>query len=144
MATQADVSKTNLLYYFGSKEELYVNVLRQLLEVWLQPLQAFSVEQDPVEAIRDYLRVKLELSVTIPPNRGCSAWRSCRAHRCCWVSCSSRCTTVENKVAVIGLDRRRQARARRAASPDLLAVGDHPALRRFSRAGRGGGGQDAG
>jgi len=62
VATQADVSKTNLLYYFGSKEELYVNVLRQLLEVWLQPLQAFSVEQDPVEAIRDYLRVKLELS----------------------------------------------------------------------------------
>ncbi|MDT9146050.1 TetR family transcriptional regulator C-terminal domain-containing protein, partial [Escherichia coli] len=33
-----------------------------LLEVWLQPLQAFSVDQDPVEAIRDYLRVKLELS----------------------------------------------------------------------------------
>ncbi len=62
VATQADVSKTNLLYYFCSKEELYTNVLRQLLEVWLQPLQAFSVEQDPVEAIRDYLRVKLELS----------------------------------------------------------------------------------
>src|SRR3546814_5952330 len=54
VATQADVSKTNLLYYFGNKEELYTNVLRQLLEVWLQPLQAFSVEQDPVEAIRDY------------------------------------------------------------------------------------------
>lgn len=62
VATQADVSKTNLLYYFGSKEELYVNVLRQLLEVWLRPLQAFSVEQDPIEAISDYLRVKLELS----------------------------------------------------------------------------------
>ena len=62
VATQADVSKTNLLYYFGSKEELYVNVLRQLLEVWLRPLQAFTAEQDPIEAIRDYLRVKLELS----------------------------------------------------------------------------------
>ncbi|MBA1236886.1 HTH-type transcriptional regulator RutR [Pseudomonas kunmingensis] len=62
VATQADVSKTNLLYYFGNKEELYINVLRQLLEVWLQPLQAFSVEQDPVEAISEYLRVKLELS----------------------------------------------------------------------------------
>ncbi|TLX64250.1 HTH-type transcriptional regulator RutR [Stutzerimonas nosocomialis] len=62
VASQADVSKTNLLYYFGSKEELYVSVLRQLLEVWLRPLKAFSVEQDPVEAIGDYLRVKLELS----------------------------------------------------------------------------------
>ena len=45
VATQADVSKTNLLYYFGSKEELYVNVLRQLLDVWLRPLRAFSAEQ---------------------------------------------------------------------------------------------------
>lgn len=62
VASQADVSKTNLLYYFTSKEELYINVLRQLMEVWLRPLQAFSVEQDPVEAIGDYLQVKLELS----------------------------------------------------------------------------------
>lgn len=62
VASQADVSKTNLLYYFASKEELYINVLRQLMEVWLRPLQAFSVEQDPVEAIGDYLQVKLELS----------------------------------------------------------------------------------
>lgn len=62
IATQADVSKTNLLYYFGSKEELYVSVLRQLLEVWRQPLQAFSPAQEPVEAIKNYLRAKLELS----------------------------------------------------------------------------------
>ncbi|MEH6566013.1 MAG: HTH-type transcriptional regulator RutR [Halopseudomonas sp.] len=62
VASQADVSKTNLLYYFASKEELYINVLRQLMEVWLRPLQAFSVAQDPVEAIGDYLQVKLELS----------------------------------------------------------------------------------
>ncbi|HCJ30606.1 MAG TPA: HTH-type transcriptional regulator RutR [Pseudomonas sp.] len=62
VATQADVSKTNLLYYFGSKDDLYVSVLRQLLEVWLRPLKTFSPEQDPVEAISAYLRVKLELS----------------------------------------------------------------------------------
>lgn len=62
VATQADVSKTNLLYYFGSKDDLYVAVLRQLLDVWLRPLKTFSAEQDPVEAISEYLRVKLELS----------------------------------------------------------------------------------
>lgn len=62
VASQADVSKTNLLYYFASKEDLYINVLRQLMDVWLSPLKAFSVEQDPAEAIGDYLRVKLELS----------------------------------------------------------------------------------
>lgn len=62
VATQADVSKTNLLYYFGTKEDLYVSVLRQLLDVWLLPLKMFNAEQDPVEAISAYLRVKLELS----------------------------------------------------------------------------------
>jgi TetR/AcrR family transcriptional regulator len=62
VATLADVSKTNLLYYFSSKDELYVSVLRQLLDVWLMPLRGFSVEQEPLQAISDYLRIKLELS----------------------------------------------------------------------------------
>ena len=53
IALQADVSKTNLFYYFSSKEELYVSVLRELLDLWLKPLRAFTVEQDPIEAIRD-------------------------------------------------------------------------------------------
>lgn len=62
VANMADVSKTNLLYYFASKEELYTSVLRQLLDVWLKPLRGFSAEQDPIEAISEYIRVKLELS----------------------------------------------------------------------------------
>jgi TetR/AcrR family transcriptional regulator len=62
VAAQADVSKTNLLYYFGSKEELYLNVLRQLLVIWLAPLKTFSAEQDPIEAIKGYIRHKLEIS----------------------------------------------------------------------------------
>ncbi|MEP7703589.1 HTH-type transcriptional regulator RutR [Paraglaciecola sp. 25GB23A] len=62
VAAHAEVSKTNLLYYFNSKEQLYLAVLNQLLDVWLQPLQSFSIEQDPVTAISDYIRVKLELS----------------------------------------------------------------------------------
>ena len=62
VATLADVSKTNLLYYFASKEDLYVCVLRQLLDVWLLPLRGFSAEQDPVVAIAEYIRIKLELS----------------------------------------------------------------------------------
>ena len=62
VASMADVSKTNLLYYFSSKEELYICVLRQLLDVWVLPLRGFSVDQDPVQAISEYIRVKLELS----------------------------------------------------------------------------------
>lgn len=33
--------KTNLLYYFPSKEALYIAVLRQILDIWLAPLKAF-------------------------------------------------------------------------------------------------------
>lgn len=36
IAERAGLSKTNLLYYFPSKEELYVAVLRRVQDVWLQ------------------------------------------------------------------------------------------------------------
>jgi len=60
------VSKSNLLYYFANKEELYVSVLRGLLEVWLAPLREFSAEQDPQQAIRHYIRRKLVVSRDSP------------------------------------------------------------------------------
>ncbi|WP_295541353.1 HTH-type transcriptional regulator RutR [uncultured Pseudacidovorax sp.] len=62
VAARADVSKSNLLYYFANKEELYVSVLRELLHVWLEPLRGFSAEQDPREAIAGYIRRKLVIS----------------------------------------------------------------------------------
>ncbi|MDF1485611.1 HTH-type transcriptional regulator RutR [Ramlibacter sp. H39-3-26] len=62
VAARAAVSKSNLLYYFANKEELYVSVLRDLLEVWLAPLRSFSAEQDPRAAIAAYIRAKLVIS----------------------------------------------------------------------------------
>jgi len=66
VAARAGVSKSNLLYYFANKEELYVCVLRDLLEVWLAPLREFSAEQDPQSVIRDYIRRKLAVSGDSP------------------------------------------------------------------------------
>lgn len=62
VAARADVSKSNLLYYFANKEELYVSVLRELLAVWLEPLRGFHADQDPREAIGSYIRRKLVIS----------------------------------------------------------------------------------
>lgn len=62
VAEAADVSKTNLLYYFPSKEALYIAVLKDILDVWLAPLRALREDQQPLEAIRDYIRLKLEVS----------------------------------------------------------------------------------
>lgn len=66
VAARAGVSKSNLLYYFPNKEELYVTVLRDLLEVWLEPLREFSAERDPEQAIADYIRRKLAVSRDSP------------------------------------------------------------------------------
>ena len=66
VAARAGVSKSNLLYYFASKEELYICVLRDLLELWLAPLREFSAEQDPHQAIADYIRRKLVVSRDSP------------------------------------------------------------------------------
>ncbi len=66
VAERADVSKTNLLYYFPSKEELYIAVLKDLLEIWLAPLRALRADQHPLEAIRHYIRLKLEVSRDYP------------------------------------------------------------------------------
>ncbi|WKX28030.1 HTH-type transcriptional regulator RutR [Tatumella ptyseos] len=62
IAESADVSKTNLLYYFPSKEALYIALLEDLLEVWLAPLKAFAVEQDAITAIEHYILLKLTVS----------------------------------------------------------------------------------
>jgi len=59
IAARADVSKSNLLYYFSSKEDLYVALLHDLLLLWMEPLLAFSAEQDPVDAIKSYVRLKM-------------------------------------------------------------------------------------
>jgi len=62
----AAVSKTNLFYYFASKEEVYVGVLSRLLDEWLDPLRALEVESDPVEGIRAYIARKIRFSRTHP------------------------------------------------------------------------------
>jgi TetR/AcrR family transcriptional regulator len=66
VAARADVSKSNLLYYFANKEDLYVCVLRELLDEWLEPLRSLSVDQDPREAIATYIRRKLASSRDLP------------------------------------------------------------------------------
>lgn len=62
VAEVAEVSKTNLLYYFPSKERLYVAVLEDLLDLWLAPLKAFSHQQHAVAAIEHYIYLKLCVS----------------------------------------------------------------------------------
>lgn len=62
IAERADISKTNLLYYFSSKKALYDAVLSLIIDIWLAPLKAFDRSLDPIVAIDGYIRAKLEYS----------------------------------------------------------------------------------
>ncbi|MBA4489270.1 TetR family transcriptional regulator C-terminal domain-containing protein [Paracoccus sp. S1E-3] len=62
IAAAADLSKPNLLYYFPSKEAVYLALLGSLLEDWLQPLRAIDPEGDPIEEMLSYIRAKLRMS----------------------------------------------------------------------------------
>lgn len=62
VADLAGVSKTNLLYHYASKEALYVAVMRNILDIWLAPLRALREDFAPLVAIREYIRLKLEVS----------------------------------------------------------------------------------
>lgn len=66
VAERAAVSKTNLLYYYPSKEALYIAVLKQILDIWLAPLRAFREDLEPLAAIGEYIRLKLEVSRDFP------------------------------------------------------------------------------
>jgi TetR/AcrR family transcriptional regulator len=66
IAIRASLSKPNLLYYFPSKEAIYVAVLEDTLEEWLQPLKQLDPAGDPVTEIGHYIEAKLEMSRTRP------------------------------------------------------------------------------
>jgi TetR/AcrR family transcriptional regulator len=66
IANSAGLSKPNLLYYFDSKNEIYVTLLSQLLETWLDPLVELDPDGDPVEELLGYVRHKLDMALELP------------------------------------------------------------------------------
>lgn len=66
IATEAGLSKPNILYYFSGKEEIHVTLLNQLMEAWLDPLAHVDPNGDPVEEILAYVYRKLDMARTYP------------------------------------------------------------------------------
>lgn len=58
----AGISRHNLLYYFASKEVLYRRVLDDVLDQWLAGMDELSHGDDPLQALRAYVRLKLRFS----------------------------------------------------------------------------------
>ncbi len=66
IAEGAGLSKPNLLYYFASKEAVYLELLSRLLDSWLDPLRALDPGGEPRAEILAYVRRKLDLSRDFP------------------------------------------------------------------------------
>ncbi len=67
VAKAVGMSKTNLLYYFSTKESLYQSVLKNILDLWLEKLTLFNQGgSDPASKIKNYIVDKLELSRKYP------------------------------------------------------------------------------
>ncbi|MFT4716214.1 MAG: TetR/AcrR family transcriptional regulator [Paracoccaceae bacterium] len=66
IASQAGLSKPNLLYYFDSKETIHACVLERLLDTWLAPLRTLDPLGDPIGEILAYVFRKLEMAREYP------------------------------------------------------------------------------
>ena len=66
IAEAAGMSKPNLLYYFGHKEEIHKALIERLLATWLDPLRAMDPNGTPLGEIRAYIRRKLEMARDYP------------------------------------------------------------------------------
>lgn len=66
ISAKAGMSKPNLLYYFPSKKALYLDLLRHIYEIWLEPLRSLDVTRDPETELGHYIDRKMEHSRLYP------------------------------------------------------------------------------
>jgi TetR/AcrR family transcriptional regulator len=66
LAKAAELPKANLHYYFGNKEELYRAVLSNILSLWISATDKIEPNNDPAEALSDYIRAKIAVSKNRP------------------------------------------------------------------------------
>lgn len=66
IAAASGLSKPNILYYFGGKEDIHVTLLNQLMDAWLAPLREVDRDGDPLQEILRYVHRKLEMSREFP------------------------------------------------------------------------------
>ncbi|MDX2321074.1 MAG: TetR family transcriptional regulator C-terminal domain-containing protein [Moritella sp.] len=62
IAEQAKLPKSNILYYFKTKEVLYKEVLMNILKIWLVDMEEMTADQHPSEALRRYILLKIKQS----------------------------------------------------------------------------------
>ena len=62
IAERAGVPRSNVHYYFSSKEALYSRLLTDVVERWNEAFPEITRDADPATALESYIRAKLEFS----------------------------------------------------------------------------------
>lgn len=62
IASSIGMTRHSLLYYYSTKEQLYISVLDRVLELWLEDMNSISVGDDPEQALSQYISVKMRFS----------------------------------------------------------------------------------
>ncbi len=66
IAAKAELSKPNVLYYFKSKEHIYLSLLQRTLKGWLDPFYAIDPNGAPMAELEKYIDSKMDLSFSKP------------------------------------------------------------------------------
>lgn len=72
IAAEADLPKSNIVYYFETKKKLYRLVVESIFNVWREAADAIQPGNDPAQALSDYIDTKLELARERP--NGSKVW----------------------------------------------------------------------
>jgi TetR/AcrR family transcriptional regulator len=101
IADLAELPKPNILYYFSNKQEIYDEVLANILSLWNEKLDDISPEDDPAESLERYIRSKVEVSRKYPA--ACRIFTSEMLHGGQQLSPAMKASTqdwVESKTAI--------------------------------------------
>ena len=74
IAREAGLPKANVHYYFKTKLDLYRQVLEQILDDWMEEASTFENYPGPEQALRAYVKAKMEFSRKRP--YGSRVWAS--------------------------------------------------------------------
>jgi TetR/AcrR family transcriptional regulator len=74
IANEAGLPKANVHYYFRTKANLYRQVLKGILEDWMDAAAAFEADEDPQRALTMYITAKMQFSRQRP--YGSRVWAS--------------------------------------------------------------------
>lgn len=62
IAGEAGLPKANVHYYFKTKANLYRQVLKSILQEWMEAAATFEADADPERALRTYVTAKMQFS----------------------------------------------------------------------------------